>query len=281
VQNVKIITSVNTAPTINGGHHYTVTNGNGEYGDSGKGTTTQTTNGPSGVGYENTNCPIDNPTNTMLSFASNTNATTSTINNNSINSSNSTSMAPPPLLSIITLGATASTTTPAAALGPHSHHHHQQHPYQPHYNNVCTTAAATVSFMDIKSAAKAHTAEHKFDDRLLTTEYYEPTSLLANEVNSGKQLQQLQQLQQQQASSVNCLNDMKSMGQLMPGNGGGVGTNSLCDNRRFTPSHGLVFLVLLKKILSLRQTTEHKNRIFFKFIYLLTSSVRNREQKSL
>jgi hypothetical protein len=225
VQNVKIITSVNTAPTINGGHHYAGTNGNGEYGDCGSGKTTTTTNGPSSIGHENTNCPIDNPTNTMLSLASNTNATMSTINNNSISSNNSTSMAPPPLLSIITLGATASTTTPAAALG---HQHQQQYPYQQHHN-VCT-AAATVSFMDIKSAAKAHTAEHKFDDRLLTTEYYEPTSLLANEA-SGKQ--------QQQQQSVNCVNDMKSMGQLMPGNGG-VGSNSLCDNRRFTPSHGLV-----------------------------------------
>lgn len=31
--------------------------------------------------------------------------------------------------------------------------------------------------MDIKSASKAHTAEHKFDDRILTTEYYEPSLL--------------------------------------------------------------------------------------------------------
>jgi len=28
--------------------------------------------------------------------------------------------------------------------------------------------------MDIKSASKAHTAEHKLDERCLTTEYYEP-----------------------------------------------------------------------------------------------------------
>lgn len=31
--------------------------------------------------------------------------------------------------------------------------------------------------MDIKSASKAHTSEHKFDDRILTTEYYEPSLL--------------------------------------------------------------------------------------------------------
>lgn len=36
---------------------------------------------------------------------------------------------------------------------------------------------ATVSFMDIKSAAKAHHAEHKLDDKVLTTEYYEPSSV--------------------------------------------------------------------------------------------------------
>lgn len=36
---------------------------------------------------------------------------------------------------------------------------------------------ATIAFMDIKSASKAHLAEHKFDDRILTTEYYEPSSM--------------------------------------------------------------------------------------------------------
>lgn len=57
------------------------------------------------------------------------------------------------------------------------------------YNSISTCSAdnstncsigsvcATVAFMDIKSASKAHTAEHKFDDRLLTTEYYEPSSI--------------------------------------------------------------------------------------------------------
>lgn len=40
-----------------------------------------------------------------------------------------------------------------------------------------TAMACTVAFMDIKSAAKAHTAEHKFDDRTLTTEYYEPAAI--------------------------------------------------------------------------------------------------------
>lgn len=35
---------------------------------------------------------------------------------------------------------------------------------------------ATVSFMDIKSAAKAHNAEHTLDEHLLSTEYYEPSA---------------------------------------------------------------------------------------------------------
>ncbi|KAH0564364.1 hypothetical protein KQX54_011638 [Cotesia glomerata] len=35
-------------------------------------------------------------------------------------------------------------------------------------------ASATVAFMDIKSAAKAHAIEHTLDERALTTQYYEP-----------------------------------------------------------------------------------------------------------
>lgn len=37
--------------------------------------------------------------------------------------------------------------------------------------------SATVAFMDIKSAAKAHATEHTLDDRVLTTQYYEPQHL--------------------------------------------------------------------------------------------------------
>ncbi|XP_013148077.1 PREDICTED: protein split ends-like [Papilio polytes] len=36
---------------------------------------------------------------------------------------------------------------------------------------------ATVAFMDIKSASKAHNAEHILDERTLTTEYYEPAAI--------------------------------------------------------------------------------------------------------
>ncbi|KAF5270738.1 hypothetical protein FQA39_LY01476 [Lamprigera yunnana] len=39
------------------------------------------------------------------------------------------------------------------------------------------TTACTVAFMDIKSASKAHTAEHKIEERTLTTEYYEPAAI--------------------------------------------------------------------------------------------------------
>ena len=38
---------------------------------------------------------------------------------------------------------------------------------------------ATVAFMDIKSAAKAHLTEHKLDERCLSTEYYEPAAIPA------------------------------------------------------------------------------------------------------
>ncbi|XP_020291623.1 protein split ends isoform X2 [Pseudomyrmex gracilis] len=38
-------------------------------------------------------------------------------------------------------------------------------------------ASATVAFMDIKSAAKAHAIEHTLDERTLTTQYYEPQHL--------------------------------------------------------------------------------------------------------
>ena len=44
-------------------------------------------------------------------------------------------------------------------------------------HNCITMCAATIAFMDIKSASKAHLAEHKFDDRILTTEYYEPSTM--------------------------------------------------------------------------------------------------------
>lgn len=39
--------------------------------------------------------------------------------------------------------------------------------------------AATVAFMDIKSANKAHSVEHKIEDRLLKTDYYDPSSFAA------------------------------------------------------------------------------------------------------
>lgn len=38
---------------------------------------------------------------------------------------------------------------------------------------------ATVAFMDIKSASKAHNSEQKLDEHVLSTEYYEPSSYTA------------------------------------------------------------------------------------------------------
>lgn len=45
--------------------------------------------------------------------------------------------------------------------------------------------ACTVAFMDIKSASKAHTAEHKLEERLLTTEYYEPAAIPSTQQRSA------------------------------------------------------------------------------------------------
>lgn len=44
-------------------------------------------------------------------------------------------------------------------------------------NSGNSGVCATVAFMDIKSASKAHNAEHVLDERTLTTEYYEPTAI--------------------------------------------------------------------------------------------------------
>lgn len=38
-------------------------------------------------------------------------------------------------------------------------------------------ACATVSFMDIKSASKAHSVDQKFEECALTTEYHEPAAI--------------------------------------------------------------------------------------------------------
>lgn len=55
-------------------------------------------------------------------------------------------------------------------------------------SNCITMCAATIAFMDIKSASKAHLAEHKFDDRILTTEYYEPSVMHHGSLESGSSL---------------------------------------------------------------------------------------------
>jgi hypothetical protein len=42
-------------------------------------------------------------------------------------------------------------------------------------NNSCNNDySATIAFNDIKSAAKAHNAENKIEERILKTNYYEP-----------------------------------------------------------------------------------------------------------
>lgn len=89
----------------------------------------------------------------------------------------------------------------------HHHHHHNNHRNSSicHHgkgmdhpcgvggvNNLCSNVSssipvlgicATIAFMDIKSASKAHLAEHKLDDRVLTTEYYEPSTMQLHNSN--------------------------------------------------------------------------------------------------
>lgn len=55
-------------------------------------------------------------------------------------------------------------------------------------HNCINMCAATIAFMDIKSASKAHLAEHKFDDRILTTEYYEPAAMHHGSAEGGGSL---------------------------------------------------------------------------------------------
>lgn len=65
----------------------------------------------------------------------------------------------------------------------HSHHLHIHHRYEISHGKgsdgqqPAIGICAQIAFMDIKSASKAHLAEHKFDDRILTTEYYEPSTM--------------------------------------------------------------------------------------------------------
>ncbi|XP_026321220.1 protein split ends isoform X3 [Hyposmocoma kahamanoa] len=47
----------------------------------------------------------------------------------------------------------------------------------PTTTGAASGVCATVAFMDIKSASKAHNAEHVLDERTLTTEYYEPAAI--------------------------------------------------------------------------------------------------------
>lgn len=83
---------------------------------------------------------------------------------------------------------------------------------------------ATIAFMDIKSASKAHLAEHKFDDRILTTEYYEP-STMQQHVGDGS-------IVINNSKMNDCTGDMKQQDT----------TTVLHGRYTSTSSHGLVLL---------------------------------------
>lgn len=113
--------------------------------------------GGGGGGGGGVTTPSVNCGSSVSSNSSSNSSTTSNNNNNNNNNNNSSNN------NTISSNITSNSTTmcTAATLA--------------NYNagSVC----ATVAFIDIKSASKAHTAENKFDDRLLTTEYYEPSSI--------------------------------------------------------------------------------------------------------
>lgn len=101
--------------------------------------------------HNSTNCISSSGTNAIQSTTINNNINSSSSNNNNNNSSKNNTISN----STSNYNANICSTT----------------------NSTVGSVCATVAFMDIKSASKAHTAEHKIDDRLLTTEYYEPSSI--------------------------------------------------------------------------------------------------------
>lgn len=52
-------------------------------------------------------------------------------------------------------------------------------------NNGNGSVSATVAFIDIKSAAKAHSQENKIEERTLKTDYYEPPASSYDESKSA------------------------------------------------------------------------------------------------
>lgn len=80
-------------------------------------------------------------------------------------------------------------------------------------HNCITMCAATIAFMDIKSASKAHLAEHKFDDRILTTEYYEPSAMHhgSAEVGGGGSASFVINSKMSGDGAANAVGDMKDM----------------------------------------------------------------------
>lgn len=116
-------------------------------------------------------------------------------------------------------------------------------------NQTTIGVCATIAFMDIKSASKAHTAEHKFDDRVLTTEYYEPTTLTSsiNGDNSHKTITSSKSKMGGNCASSGNLMDRESAGPLTPNVNGPSNTinsrlEQIHNSGRYTSSssHGLV-----------------------------------------
>lgn len=130
---------------------------------------------------------------------------------------------------------------------------------------------ATIAFMDIKSASKAHLAEHKFDDRILTTEYYEPTMQHGTATATTNALSHQQQQQPPQGEGCSLVINNK----MMSGNNGNGSTSSsgcssgenMSDMKQETSSHGRYAstsshgLVEIKKKLNLNKKNQSSKNI--------------------
>ena len=92
---------------------------------------------------------------------------------------------------------------------------------------------ATVAFMDIKSANKAHGIEHNLEDRLLRTDYYDPSS---NSTNASQHYKSSNSITNSSGQNSGSSQTLLSSGSLL---GSSSTTTSSSLNSRLHPEDGL------------------------------------------
>lgn len=184
-------------------------------------------------------------------------------NNNNINKDSITDSPKNPSNDIIIISNnTESTTNTTSTSNASSNVHNVNNNTNTNSDIVCI--CATVSFMDIKSASKAHHAEHKLDDRILTTEYYEPSNVgvvggthIANVLTSTTSKHNNIINNNSSSCSSNVLNTSNALSTISSSSGLNVhgaasstqSTGSLQyssnvpGTSRFLSNHGLVFIL--------------------------------------